>query len=44
MKQELLNIYLEYKDAELLIDLEVENEDKDFSFVTPEMFFEEMHL
>jgi len=43
LKQELLDIHSHYKDAELLIDLEVDNEDKDFSFVTPEMSMEEMH-
>jgi len=43
LKQELLDIHSHYKNAEILIDLEIDNEDKDFSFVTPEMSMEEIH-
>jgi len=43
MKQKLLDIHSNYKDAKLLIDLKVENEDRDLSFITPEMSIEEVH-
>jgi len=43
MKQKLLDIHSNYKDAKLLIDLEVENEDRDLSFITSEMSIEEVH-
>jgi len=43
MKQKLLDIHSNYKDAKLLINLEVENEDRDLSFITPEMSIKEIH-